>query len=280
MLTLFRRKKRDPKELLLDALGEFSLPMFPHTIMRTMQVLRDPNSSSAAIARTVELTPGLIVAILKLVNSAAYGTRRRIDSVGQAVTLLGRARVESIVVAVAVKSRLPGADQPGFSSRSFWRAAFRRASLARNFAKVLHPQTSSEAFVAGLLQDMAVPLLAAARPSYAPLLQAWHGDAESRLQDLESSEFGWDHGDIGACVAEKWELPQGLTMAISAHHHCDVPVDPAIHLVSYIRETDASPGVDQLVEVCRDQYNLAPDDVTATVAGAFEEAEEVAALIG
>ena len=96
----------------------------------------------------------------------------------------------------------------------------------------------------------------------------------------EAAVIPADHGDIGACVAEKWELPQGLTMAISAHHHCDVPVDPAIHLVSYIRETDASPGVDQLVEVCRDQYNLAPDDVTATVAGAFEEAEEVAALIG
>ncbi len=274
------RLKRDPKALLVDAIGDAEVPNFPQAAMQTLKALRDPNTNSKAIARTIEVNPGLVIQVLKLVNSAAFGIRRRIDGVGQAVTLLGRGQVESLVVGVAVKRQLPTKRVAGFVSQRFWLAAFRRAALARALADLLHPQSRSEAFVAGLLQDMAVPLLATVRPRYGELLGHWHDDSDAVLHEIELAEFGWDHGAIGASLARRWDLPDRLALSIDGHHGGDEGVDAAVHLVSYIRESDAAPGVDQLVEVCRGRFNLAADDVTHAIESAFEEAEEVAKVFG
>ena len=59
----------------------------------------------------------------------------------------------------------------------FWRAAARRATLARVFAQHMHAATQAEAFTAALLLDMAVPLLAGVDSGgYAVLLDRWHAD--------------------------------------------------------------------------------------------------------
>ncbi|MFT7625164.1 MAG: HD-like signal output (HDOD) protein, partial [Myxococcota bacterium] len=216
--------------------------------------------------------------VMKTVNSAAFGMRRPITSISQAVTLLGRSRLESLVVALAVRDQLPKHVGSVFQADRFWLAASRRAAVARGLAELLHPQTRSESFVAGLLQDMAVPLLAAVRAdTYGPLLQHWHGDTESRLEELEKTEFGWDHGEVGASMGHHWELPTGLVQSIDGHHAGE-GAQPAVHLVSFIRETDEQPGVDELVSVCEGEYNLAADDVTAAVGQAFEDATELAKL--
>lgn len=281
---MFRKKKQDPKALLNDALGEFELPSFPGAVMKTLQLLRDPNSGSPHIARSIEMNPALVVRLLKMVNSAAFGLRRKINSVSHAVTLLGRSRLESIVVGLAVRTNLPRHSGIGFQHDRFWTAAARRAAVARGLAGLLHPQTQSEAFVGGLLQDMALPLLAKVRPKqYAPILEHWHGEADSKLDELERTEFGWDHGEVGASMAHKWELPEVLINSIDVHHDTSdeqqAGVDPAIRLVSCIREMDQSPGVQELVEVCRDDYNLAPDTVVSHVRAAWGEAAELAALL-
>lgn len=283
MLSLFRRRKHDPDKLLKHALGDFELPSFSGAVMRTLQFLRDPNVSSAKIARSIEINPGLVVRVLRTVNSAAFGMRRRIESISHAVTLLGRSKLESMVVAIAVRHRLPNQSTIGFHAERFWTAAARRASVARALAQLLHPQTQSEAFVAGLLQDMALPLLAKVRPKqYVPLLEHWHNDSESRLEVLEQGEFGWDHSAIGAGMSRRWQLPDVLSRSIDAHHPeegGEHAVDPAIQLVSLIRETEVVPGVERLIETCRDDYNLAPDRVLGSVQGAFDEAGELAALL-
>lgn len=272
--------------LLTEALGEFELPSFPAAVMQTLQLLRDPNATNAAIARSIESNPALVVRALRMVNSAAFGLRRRVESVSHAVSLLGLGKLETLVVALAVKGQLPSRSSGQFQSKRFWTAAARRASAARALAEVIHPQTQSEAFVGGLLQDMAVPLLAVARPdTYGPLLEAWHHDAATQLVHLERSEFGWDHGKIGGSMADFWELPSRLMTSIDAHHlegdgaDGATVAEPAIRLVAHIRETDEMPGTDAVIEACRDEFGLSPDVVSLRLTAAFEEANELAAML-
>jgi len=55
------------------------------------------------------------------------------------------------------RTRMVGIDLAGF-----WRTSAHRACLARRIASTLDPASQMEAFTAGLLQDMAIPVLAAA----------------------------------------------------------------------------------------------------------------------
>jgi len=90
MLGFFKRKKLDPKRRLAESLGELELPSFSTMTVSALRLLRDPKSSTAAIAEAIESNPGVVVRLLRMVNSAAYGLAQRVDRVGHAVNLLGR----------------------------------------------------------------------------------------------------------------------------------------------------------------------------------------------
>ncbi len=281
MLSFFRKRKLSPDQVLADSLGAFDLPQFPAAVMKTLKLLRDPDSSFPDIARSIEINPGLVIKVLRTVNSAAFGLKRRVETINQAVSMLGRSRLESLVVAMAVSRALPTAAAPGFDSARFWQAAARRASVARSLADILHPQSKSESFVAGLLQDMAIPLLATARSAqYGPVLEHWHRSPGDALESLEQRQFGWTHTTVGASMAGRWELPDQLVTAIGAHHEGEVDeaVGPAVRLVGPIRETEENPGIDSLVEACRSEFGLNPDTTVRNVEEALSQASELARM--
>ena len=145
--------------------------------------------------------------------SVAFGLSHKVSNVQHAVSLLGRARLESLVLSVAVKNNLEDEKVPAwFDMRLFWRAAARRAALARGLAQRLHPETQAAAFTAGLLQDMAVPVIAHARESnYQSLYEGWNAtDEVSNLVELEQQSLQFDHAKIGAEMARNWHFPANL----------------------------------------------------------------------
>ncbi len=170
---MFLREKKKAKTpdnsadgVLRDALGDLSIPSFPSVMLETLDVLRDPDVSAEAVADSLRPDPGATVRLLRLVNSASYGPATEIRSVSQAVAMAGLGTVESMLMAVGVRVALPNVDVEGLQQRRFWQAAARRGCIARTFADELHPATADQSFTAGLLQDMAVPLLAIARETY------------------------------------------------------------------------------------------------------------------
>jgi HD-like signal output (HDOD) protein len=282
MFGLFARKKVDPGKELAAVLGGASLPSFPAIRMQVLQALRDPDGCLGPIADMVVRDPGLSTKVLSTVNCAGFGLKRRVDSVAHAVSLLGVARLESVVLAVSVSETMPRRPAKGFQPRRFWRAAARRATTAQALADLLHPASRSIAFTAGLLQDMAIPLLATHRQDqYGPLLEAWVGDGGS-LEDLERSAFGWDHAIVASLVASEWRFPEKLGYAIGGHHGGDEPELDAplpVRLVGLLGEgEDDQIDLEPLVESARSRHGVPPDRVVGAVRLGFERSDEVAAL--
>ena len=275
-------KKRKPTDELKELLGDYELPHFPTVVTNLLSLLRDPSSPVARIAAQIETKPGMSVRVLRMVNSAAFGLRNELSNVQHAVTLLGRSRLEALAVSVAVRDTLPPTDGLEFL-RHFWLTAARRASLARALSQHVHPPTQSEAFTAGLLQNIAVPILAAKHgdkygDKYGEVYRAWqdYEANETRLEELEKEAFGYDHQTIGALVAETWSLPEFLTHAISQHHADinDSLPEVAFKLVSHIRDRAVDPTVDSLVDVCQKWVNLDRDVLHDLVTKSYEDAEE------
>ena len=280
-MGILRRSKQE-RELRAVVKGQ-ELPHFPEVTLRVLERLRDPEADFAEIADSLQWEPGLVVQVLRTVNSAAYGVSARIENVRHAISFMGRSQLEQLVLANAVKDSLPRASAMGFRYERFWRAASFRAALARAFAHELHPARSAEAFTAGLLQDMAVPVLAHARPDdYGPLLEAWHGGEGQSLEDLERDEFGWSHAQVGGLLGQVWELPEALVGAISLHHsseHTDQEVLPATRLVAHLREHEDARDQEALIEQARSDYGLAPDWTCETLEACRAMASELATVM-
>ena len=277
-MKLFGRKK--PKNPLLEILNGQDPPTFPQGVMKLMRLLRDPDSDIKEIAEALSWDPGLVLRLLKLVNSAAFGVSKPIDSVPHAVSMLGRSQLEQLVLGVAVKECLPRVSNPAFDSSRFWYAAFLRAALARNLADRLHPAASTQSFTGGLLQDMAVPLLVKARgDEYGRVLQDWHGSPRARLHVLEREVLGFSHDEVGGHLAQTWELPETLQTLIQCHHQDDLSdreFPAALRLVSVLRETEVEHGLEALIEIGRSDYGVTPEQMQETLEGSQKQARELA----
>lgn len=188
-MGLFGSKNRKREELFarkLDGVLETGeAPTFPAVVLRILKKVRDPESSIEEVAEAIQWEPSLMVKVLATVNSAAYAPASPIESVEHAASFMGRSALEQLVLALAVKDALPNAPAPGFEPARYWLAASFRAGLAKQFADRIHPATASECFTVGLLQDLAVPVLATTGPEgYAGVLAAWRDDPDAELDAI------------------------------------------------------------------------------------------------
>jgi len=252
MLKLFKKSKSDPANELKAIVGDYELPSFPSTVMNILDLLRDPESSIKDISDQIEMDPGLHVKVLATVNSAAFGLAMRVNNVAHAVSLLGRSRLESIVLSVAVKDALPDSKTPCFDGKHFWKVSMIRASTARILAQRLHPSTTAEAFSAGLLQDMAMPVMAdVKKEKYCKVLEEWDKkDGQMDICNLERENFGIDHTTVGALLAEKWGLPEYLVESIRGHHDQSSQVMPAVKISSLIRYNISNESLEAFRKTC------------------------------
>lgn len=282
MLNIFKKKRKRATANLKKLIDGFKLPSFPATVMNVLGMLRDPDISMGDIAKTVQVDPGMNVNVLRMVNSAAFGLSSKISNIQHAVTLLGKSRLEAIVLSLAIKDSLPSVHITCHDMSNFWLASARRASLARALAQHLHPQTQSEAFTAGLLQDMAIPFLAKFKgDQYGQVLSSWHADDSTKLEVLEKASLGFDHQQIGSLVAEKWELPNYLIQAISSHH-VDLKTsetEAAIKIVSLLKNNSDSNGTKKLMHICETQFGFSKHQISEIVQRTFEDAEEFSLML-
>ncbi len=287
------RAARAHKELAAQ-LGGTEPPTFPALTLRILEKLRDSDVEFDEVADAIRWDAGLTVKVLGTVNSAAYAPRRPIEDIRHAVTILGRAQLESVVLGVAASTAIRARAARGLEPSRFWRAAAERATLARQLASRLHPATERESFTSGLLLDLALPLMVTAfGETYSDVLEEWHASPGKTLFDIERASMGRTHCEIGHMLAEAWQLPSGLVHAIAFHHEDPggrpVPAEfepqPAIRLVASWRETSPSAegeediDIEELVEMARSEYGLEPDWVVAAIETARIDANDLAGIL-
>jgi HD-like signal output (HDOD) protein len=197
------------------------LPALPQSAIRLMELSRDPDNGPPEFAVPIEADPGLTGQILKFVNSAYFGFSREISNVKMAITLVGIRTVKNFALWSAVFSLMPNPRCGPFDLKRLWQDSLRRALFSRAFAKQLGLKDCEESFSAGLLQDMAVPLLAKEMPrEYLTLLEAREKQGR-RLSELEHEKFGWTHAQAAAAMARGWKMPDDFAALLENHTSID-----------------------------------------------------------
>ena len=149
---------------LSEILAVEPLPGMPVTAGRLIRLLARPIERSGRIRRANRSRSGLTAQVLRFVNSSYFGFRSQISSVKQAIMLLGINTIKNFVLWHAIFKVIPNPRCCLFDLKALWRDSLRRALFARTLSKLLGVPDVEEAFAAGLLQDMAIPLLARRAP--------------------------------------------------------------------------------------------------------------------
>jgi len=193
------------------------LPGLPQSAINLLQLSKDPKAGPPEFAKPIEADPGLTSQVLRFVNSSYFGFSREISGVRQAVQLVGIRTVKNFALWSAVFSLMPNPKCGPFDLKCLWQDSLRRALFAKNVAKQLGSKDGEDAFVAALLQDMAVPILAKAYPAeYQELLEG-RENGKRRLSDLERERWGLTHAEAAGRMARHWNLPEGTSLLIEKH---------------------------------------------------------------
>ncbi|MFU2488691.1 HDOD domain-containing protein [Thauera sp. WH-1] len=191
-----------------------ALTSLPDVYDRVRAQLESPTGSAAEVARLVAADPALTARLLRLVNSAMFGHRARIDSVDRAVQLLGLQQVHDLVLAMSLHAVFAGVCPAQLDMRRFWRNSVLNGLASRAAARQAQMPSSERLFVIGLLADVGHLVLYQTVPELAAeaLAAASHGD--ETLDAAERRIVGCDFAEIGAALADRWQLPPCFAGAI------------------------------------------------------------------
>jgi putative nucleotidyltransferase with HDIG domain len=195
------------------------LPAMPTIAVRIMEMISDPSTSANRLQAMISRDQALTAKVLKIANSAMFGVSRDISTLSHAVVILGFSTIRSIVLAASTKSIYHGGRQvAGFSTKLLWQHALASASIARMIAVVKKGLDVEEAFIAGLLHDIGKSVLNNNfHEKYSQVVQTAYNTG-GEFQEVEKQIIGFDHTQVGALVARKWNLSMSFEDAILFHH--------------------------------------------------------------
>lgn len=178
------------------------------------------------VGKCIAADVGLSGAMLKVVNSPAFGLSRKAKSVAQAIDLLGMRNVSGIATGLAIRHSISGAANSGLDR--FWDSAEKTAVLSAHLARALREVPADEAYTLGLFHDCGIPLLMRQFPKYKETLARANRSAERSFTQIEEADVGTHHAAVGYFLARSWQLSETLSAAILRHHDIEVFADPQV----------------------------------------------------
>lgn len=205
-----------------------TVPPLPEVAQELSRLAGDPKATAQDMASVAETDSGLAAQILRVVNSSFFGFSRQINTIPQAIVVLGTHGVRNIALGLAVTALRPNLsnDSTPFKVDDFWRHSLSVAIGARQLAKHLAICDPEEAFLAGLLHDIGKLLLIEAYPDqYTSLITTAHSH-QLALHTLENSKLALNHAEVGFALCERWKIPQSVAHTVQNHHmrNCDLSI--------------------------------------------------------
>ncbi len=204
----------DPQKVLTSA----QLPSLPAAAVKLLELSRERKVEIGKVVEVIKSDPALTVRVLKATNSSFFGFRSEITSIDRGVPLLGTDVAVSLALGFSLIQESVGAGPLSEHYRSYWMQSIVHAAAAEVLSEITSTGCPSESFQTGLLLDIGqLAMLATIGKEYLPVRDKAH-DEQQELFEVENSEFGFDHCEIGFRLASKWGLPESLQTYIRHHH--------------------------------------------------------------
>jgi putative nucleotidyltransferase with HDIG domain len=198
------------------------LEPIPQVAFQIMEMAQDPDVAIQDVANLIAHDTAITANILRVVNSAFYGLRRKVSSVHDAVILVGLDTVIQLAfmqaASVNLKRKYVGYD---LEEGELWKHSAASAILARQIAGKIGTDKINLVFTSALLKDIGKVVL---NQYVAQAIQDINNlvhEAGYGFLEAEKDVLGMDHAELGGLIAEKWNFSVEMIRIIRNHHLTD-----------------------------------------------------------
>lgn len=186
-----------------------------------LAITKDPSGTARDLATLISKDPALTAKLLATVNSCFYGFGRNVESIEDAVVMLGFDEVERMSLAISVIGQFSAKSRDTQALRQLWNHSL-VCGVAAETAVEIHGIRSEEAdgaYMTALLHDLGKAVIRQAFPETVDAIGDQMIDNGLTEYDAESVVLdGANHCVVGAWVSEQWNLPTAVIQGIQTHH--------------------------------------------------------------
>jgi putative nucleotidyltransferase with HDIG domain len=193
------------------------------------------------IVKIIEMDVALSVRCLQTVNSAAFGLRKEVSSIKQALVLLGSSTIIKIALLQGfgkiLSKKLTGYDA---EKKALWSHSIKTGIASRilsdKYLKICQPDL---AYTAGLLHDIGKVVTS----DFLSLVnedlnKTLLNNQSKNFLDIEASLLDINHTEVGELMAKEWNFPEVLLNVIRFHHTPHLAKKEFINIVSIVHLGD------------------------------------------
>lgn len=193
-----------------------SLSTLPSVATRLFSELLKPRFSTSALADIISADPALVCRLFSIMHrekvsfaEGNFSLRHGLDKLPADIVRDG------LCVDVIYQSDI-APDKP---RKQLTEHSLAVACCAESIAEIISPRIDSRiAYFAGLLHDIGKLAIDQVMPkSFSRILEEARSE-NAAISTIEQKHLGTDHTVLGKRLAEKWNLPGPITLAIWLHH--------------------------------------------------------------
>lgn len=195
-----------------------NLPVLPKVVEELLRLLDAEDPDMRAVIGKINRDPVIAAKVLRLANTAHYGSTRHIKTLDEAVAIIGFARLVTLVIASGVTQAIT--NVPGVSLPKFWKHSFVTAAIARQIALDLNRTTGATyqpelVYLGGLLHGIGQLVMHLFFPNAGYVFEQ-SGTATTAIErkGIERTHLGVDHCQIGQELARRWMLPLEIQLMV------------------------------------------------------------------
>ncbi|MCI4624475.1 MAG: HDOD domain-containing protein [Candidatus Magnetoovum sp. WYHC-5] len=212
-------QKTEYTKKILESIGIPSQPLF---LLSLQEEFSKKVPDFHNIINIVEKDVSLSARLIRVANSPFFAGGR-IETIEQALRMVGIDNFYSIILAAALKEAMSEKDLDKEFFEFFWSHTELMAAACAYIARRTRSAPEGYAYMTGLFHDCAVPLLIKRFDGYLKVFRL-----ALRLNypvvEIENDIYKTDHCIAGFVIATSWHLPKPVSYAIKYHHYPDIDI--------------------------------------------------------
>lgn len=192
----------------------------PQVALKILRMINDDTGSFEDFSAEVKKDQVISAQVLKFCNSAIFGGRGKIDTISDALMIIGQTNLARLLTTIVVKRIFSGSEK-GYSmvQGGLYHHSIGVGLLSEKLAHLTKSVNPFTAYTAGLLHDIGKVVLDQFVAGYLPLFyRECSVEKERSTCGVERIYFRTDHTETGARLAALWELPGTVCDVIEYHH--------------------------------------------------------------